>query len=336
MEIRVLGPVTASRDGVELDLGQPQARAVAAMLALRAGSIVAVDELVDGVYGSRVPQRARHVIRTYISRLRQILGGEVIVTLAGGEGYTIRVPADAVDASRCERLLTQARARVIAGSDAEAAGLFTEALAVLGVEPLLGVPGPAAESARRRLAGLRLTAVEDRAETWLRLGRHAEVAAELPGEAAAHPMNERLQRMLMIARYRCGRQDEAVATYLGLRTVLDDELGMTPSAETEAVYAGILSHDPALTAPEVTASALPHAGHASPSDMPAAELAALYGSTVAGRQVVVVLGNAAGHTAGGGALGPRRAHRRRKAQPTGAARSQHARLRRAERRWNAG
>lgn len=266
MEIRVLGPVTAFRDAVELDLGQPQARAVAAMLALRAGATVAVDELVDGVYGSRVPQRARQVIRIYISRLRKVLGGEVIVPLAGGEGYAIQVAPDAVDASRCERLLTQARARAVAGSDADAAGLFSKALAILEAEPLLGVPGPAAESARRRLAGLRLACVEDLAETWLRLGRHAEVVAEFADEAAAHPMNERLHRMLMVARYRSGRQDEAVGTYLALRTVLDDELGVAPSPETEAVYAGILSHDPALMAPAATWSGCrPRSRQVSPS-----------------------------------------------------------------------
>jgi non-specific serine/threonine protein kinase len=257
VEIRVLGPVTAFRDGVELDLGQPQARAVAAMLALRAGTDLAVDELIDGVYGSQVPRRARKVIQTYISRLRQILGRDVIMTLARGEGYRIQLAADAVDASRCERLLAQARTRMAAGSDADAAGLFTKALPVLAVEPLLGVPGPAAESARRRLAGLRLAAMEDLAETWLRMGRHAEASAELAREAVAHPMNERLHRLLMIARYRSGRQDEAVATYLALRNVLDGELGVAPSAETEAVYAGILGHDPALMAPAASASVCP-------------------------------------------------------------------------------
>jgi DNA-binding SARP family transcriptional activator len=72
----VLGPVRAWQDGSEIDLGSPQQRAVLAVLLLRAGAHVSAESLVDALWSEDPPRSAVGTIRTYIYRLRRLLGGE--------------------------------------------------------------------------------------------------------------------------------------------------------------------------------------------------------------------------------------------------------------------
>jgi DNA-binding SARP family transcriptional activator len=106
LEIRVLGRVDAIVDGQSLRLGGSKQRAVLAMLALRPNRAVAVDELIDGLWGDRPPQSAAKNVQYYVSQLRKELAsdgsGAQIVTR--GRAYELKLPEDAVDAARFERL----------------------------------------------------------------------------------------------------------------------------------------------------------------------------------------------------------------------------------------
>ena len=61
-----------------------------------------------------------------------------------------------------------------------------------------------------RLEELRLLSVEDRIDADLALGRHASLVGELDALVAGNPLRERLWGQLMLARYRSGRQAEAL------------------------------------------------------------------------------------------------------------------------------
>ena len=97
-----------------------------------------------------------------------------------------------------------------------------------------------------RLAELRLSARELRAELHLTLGHHREIIPDLAALAEEHPLRERVHELLMLALYRAGRQAEALREYEATRRALADELGLDPGPEIRRLERAILDQDPTL------------------------------------------------------------------------------------------
>ena len=68
----------------ELPVPPPMPRALLGMLALRPGSAVPVDEIIDGLWGDAPPESARNVVQVYVSSLRKTLGRDMIGSGPGG------------------------------------------------------------------------------------------------------------------------------------------------------------------------------------------------------------------------------------------------------------
>ncbi|MFJ9116064.1 AfsR/SARP family transcriptional regulator [Streptomyces sp. NPDC102394] len=243
----LLGPLRAWRQDAELALGPPQQRAVLALLLLRRGRTVGVGELVDALWGADPPAAAVSVLRTYVSRLRGLLepdrpaDGSPRLLLTLGDGYALRTDAVVSDLERFEDLVARAGARQAEGDDLAAVELLRTALDLWQGTPLAGVPGPGAETERRRLKEGRLTALETRLRIELDLGRHARVLPELTALHEAHPLREALCELLVHALYRGGRRAEALAVYDRTRRALVDGLGIEPGPSLRALRAGLLT-----------------------------------------------------------------------------------------------
>jgi DNA-binding SARP family transcriptional activator len=283
LRVGVLGPVTVWRDGREHAAGQPRQLAVLGVLATRANRVVSRGELIDAVWGDVPPASAEGGIYTYVSGLRRVLDPDrprrdpdqprrtpSRTLISGGGGYQLRLASGALDAEHFERCLGAARGLRAARDLAGAARTVDEALALWRGLPYAGVPGPFAETERRRLTDLRTSAVEERADLLLAQGQAAAAVPELAALAAAHPLRERATGLLMIALYRCGRQAEALTRFGETRRRLADELGVDPGSELTRIYQQLLAMDPALDGPRAVV-AVP----AQPSSLPgaAAELA---------------------------------------------------------------
>src|SRR5580704_7173145 len=210
--VRLLGPVRAWQGDRELELAGPQRQAVLALLALRANQAVSRSELIDGIWGEDPPPSAVNALHVHVAGLRRALEpnrasrapGRFL--LAAGPGYSLRLEPGQLDAQVLARHLDAARASRAAGALSAAARSFDAALRLWQAAPLSGIPGPWAEIERVRLREVRLTAIEERAEIMLMLGRAATTAAELTGLVREHPLREALRGQLMLALYRCGRQ----------------------------------------------------------------------------------------------------------------------------------
>ena len=107
-----------------------------------------------------------------------------------------------------------------------------------------------------RLDELRLTALEDRIEAEIELGRHDDVIADAASLGSQHPDRERLCRLLMLALHRAGRQQEALDAYEVTRRALDEQWGLEPSPETRALQTMILTQDPAIAHAEPVSHAV--------------------------------------------------------------------------------
>ena len=241
MRFRILGPLEVDDGENPLDLGRPKQRALLALLLIHAGAVVSADKLADDLWAGEPPDDPAAALQVQVSRLRKVLGSAAVASRK--PGYRLAVDAGDVDAGRFEALVAQARR----APPAKAVPLFDEALALWRGPALAEYAAePWALPEAVRLEELRLTAVEERAEAELALGRHADLVGRLRPVAAANPLRERLWGQLMVALYRCGRQAEALRAYGDLRRQLGEELGIDPSPALQRLEEAVLLQAPEL------------------------------------------------------------------------------------------
>jgi DNA-binding SARP family transcriptional activator len=244
MDVRLLGPLEVRHELGSIQLGTPRSRALLARLLLDANRTVAVDRLVDDLWGDDLPTSAVKMVHIHVSQLRKRLPGGTLTT--SPPGYLMRIEPEAIDVVRFDRLRAQGRAALASGSPAEAAARLRDALALWRGPALAEFDAPFAALEAARLEALRLGCIEDRIDADLALGLHSDVACELETLVARHPLRERLRGQLMLALYRSGRQADALARYRRLRLMLADELGIRPTPVLRDLERRMLVQDPAL------------------------------------------------------------------------------------------
>jgi DNA-binding SARP family transcriptional activator len=293
--LRILGPVELIGLGGPVRLGAAKERRLLAVLALHLGEAVSQDRLAEALWGEHAPRSAANTLQNYVLRLRRALqAAEGVQILTDPAGYRLQAPADVVDARLAERLIAEGREATAAGDPATAARLLREALALWRGRALAEFADqPFAQAEAARLEELREAAGEDLVDAELALGRHHEVVGELEAMVASHPLRERRWGQLLLARYRDGRQAEALDGFRALRNTLRDELGVDPSSELQDLHDRVLRQDPALAwLPPEPASA-PSAGPLHGRDDELRRLLAAYETAAAGAaNVVTVLGEA--------------------------------------------
>ena len=254
VDVRLLGPLEVSIAGDDVEVRRVKERVLLALLALRANQLVSVAHLEAGLWDDKGTPRPPSSVRVHVSRLRKTLGmhsdGAERLIITSGSGYVLRLPPQAVDVWRFEQLAATGRQELAAG-DADAAGrtlrgaLFQWRDRVLAD---LALP-PALQPELVRLEEERLAVLEERVDADLRCGRHHELVAELEQLTAESPLRERLWGQRMVALYRSGRQAEALRAYGDLRTLLRDELGISPGPALQDLERAVLDQDATLNAP---------------------------------------------------------------------------------------
>ncbi|HEY1175779.1 MAG TPA: BTAD domain-containing putative transcriptional regulator, partial [Phytomonospora sp.] len=257
MEFRVLGPLTVLSDEREHHLGGPRQRAVLAALLLRPNASVTAERLVPLVWDHPAPA-AESNLRTYLTRLRKVLHHPLEQTsrlVRDANGYRLTVHDGECDREVFEGLAERGDRAFREGDHATAADQYQRALALVRGEPFGGVAAESALSAAAvALTERHRTVLDRRMEAGLALGGHRELLGELRVLAARSPERESLIRLLMLALYRDGRRDEALAAYAAHRTRLDTELGVEPATELSALHDRVRAADPALDLPRHTVS----------------------------------------------------------------------------------
>jgi len=243
--VGLLGPVVLVSGGVLRPVGSRSLRTLLAVLGLRVGEAVHVDQLMDALWAGRPPVTGVSTLQRHMSSLRAEL--PIGVTLAAqAPGYWLGAGAsvEVTDVQTAERLIKQARS---AARPVDRAAALRRALDLWRGEPLADVePSEYVAGHAARLAVLRTRARADLARARLELGDSADVVPDLTDLTTAEPYDEDLHGLLMLALYRIGRQAEALAVSRRLRETLADHLGIDPGEAIQSLETRILRQDPHL------------------------------------------------------------------------------------------
>jgi DNA-binding SARP family transcriptional activator len=252
LEFRLLGGLSVSRGGEEVDLSTPKQRAVLAVLLLERDRVVSADRMIELLWGGE-SDKALASLQAYVSRLRTALEPDrkprdpAAVLLSRAPGYRLAVAREAVDLYRFEDDVAAGLEHLRRGEPEQAASVLAGALRGWS-GPLL--PELAAEpfvfAAAQRAAAAQLAAVEALGEARLELGDHAGAIALLEPEADRHPQRERLHELLALALYRGARQSDALRVVARCRRELAEQAGLDPGPNLRRLEADLLAQSPAL------------------------------------------------------------------------------------------
>jgi DNA-binding SARP family transcriptional activator len=239
MRFGILGPLRASTDDGELNVGGLIQQRILAALLLNPNRVVPFDRLIEIGWPDETPRTGRRLVQNRVAALRAVLTRAGAVIESHDSGYRLRVHPDELDRLLFDDLVERGRA---AGSPQ----LLREALGLWRGPALAGLTGPPLSRDAAELEEKRLVVLEECVELELAAGAHDRLVAELAALVDAHPSRERLVGQLMLALYRCGRQAEALDAYRSLADRLSGELGIDPGAELRRLHNSVLHKDPSL------------------------------------------------------------------------------------------
>lgn len=259
LRFRILGTLEVTDGDGAVPVAGRRRRALLALFLLRPNEVLSSQRIAEIVWPDQSLLHPANVVQATVSRLRGALskgGGsdaDCRLTTCPG-GYAFVLPEGRLDLTTLEELTRRARDANAAGAAGVAVELLREAVGLWRGTPLAEFAGdPFFEGEQARLQELFMTAIEERVEAELALGRHRLLIPELRALVAEHPMRERLWASLMLALVRAGRQLDALDAYTEMRTRVMGEFGLEPGEKVRALQRSILAQDRSLDAPALAA-----------------------------------------------------------------------------------
>jgi len=247
MRFSVLGPLLAEADdGAPLALARRSQRSTLAVLLLSTPQPPTRTQLIDALWGDKLPADAETALRVRMRDLRRGLAADDRL-ITHQSGYRIRVDHGELDSVRFRDLAANGRVALDTGDAKEAARLLAEACNLWRDPPLADVPDtPAMRLNADALLLQRRDVREWLIDAWLALGRHHEVLERVRAVIAADPLAEHPHVQLMLALYRCGQKSAALAAFTRLREVTTREFGQDPGPEAQTLLQQMLADSPDL------------------------------------------------------------------------------------------
>jgi DNA-binding SARP family transcriptional activator/pimeloyl-ACP methyl ester carboxylesterase len=202
------------------------------------------DELAELLWNGAPPSSWEKGLAVVISKLRGVLVkaglGEGVLTHAFG-CYQLHVPSDAwIDVEAAERGVEVAE-RALADNDAPRAQAAAADAAVIARRLFLpGAEGLWVETKRLDLVVTLRRALDYMSAAALARGDPTGAATAATEAVALEPYREQAYLQLIRAQAAGGNRAEALHTYARCRRLLAEELGVSPSPQTEAAYLELL------------------------------------------------------------------------------------------------
>lgn len=254
--VRLIGEVRVTHRGHVVYprvVGGARCVEVLAYLAVNRNREIPQDELAGLLWPKNRPQSWNSALRGVLSRVRDTMelaslpagsvrsrGGYVRLSLPGGLVTDIE--------------LVRRYCAAPGGDSSTAVADARRALAITAEPALVGTTGAWADKVRTELEQLRRRAFEIDASGSLTLGEPGRAIAAAEGLLALDPLRESAYRAVMSGYLALGERGLALQVAARCRRILQEELGVAPSADTEALYLRILrSDEPGPTAPRPAA-----------------------------------------------------------------------------------
>jgi DNA-binding SARP family transcriptional activator len=228
----------------ERDLPGRQGRVTLALLVAERDRPVTRDEIGEELWLDDPPLAWEKAVMAVMSKLRAALrraglDDDALVTSFGC--YQLRLPPDTwVDVEAAADAVHRAETALMA-DDPSAAYPWAYVAYHVGRRPFLaGEDGPWVRRARLRLREIHLRALDCTIECAAANGELAEAIQAAEDALSIEPFRETTYQRLMRVHADSGNRAEAPRTYQRCRNVLAEELGVPPSAQTEAVYTTIV------------------------------------------------------------------------------------------------
>jgi SARP family transcriptional regulator, regulator of embCAB operon len=205
---------------------------------------VSRDELAEELWLGTVPPSWERSLSALISKLRALLASagipDVALTASFGH-YQLLLPADVwIDLEAASEAIDRAESALRGDKPREAWGWAQVAYQISRRPFLMGEEGPWVTLKRSELRDVLVRAHECLSEPSI-WHTEPEYAVKHAKEAVAiEPFRETSYQLLMRAHAAVGNRAEALRVYERCRNLLSEELGVSPSPQTEAVYLEIL------------------------------------------------------------------------------------------------
>lgn len=243
------GGFTLHRGQTPLVLGHSKAIIeLCRYLIARAGEMVARDALLELLWPDATPACTTHRLHVTVSRLRQILDPPQACTSYiqhEDDHYSIAAHAVVTDCHLFEIHMRAGKEQLYGNQFHQAAHAFQLALALYKGEYLADhVYAEWTHLPRAHYAEQHLNALVFLCEHAARENRHAEVIDYARQILMLDNLQERAHRWLMRVSYWTGQRACAVRHYRQYASMLQQELGVAPSHQTEALHAAICADAP--------------------------------------------------------------------------------------------
>jgi DNA-binding SARP family transcriptional activator len=240
--IQLCGRLIVRLAGSRIEDGLPgaQGRLLFGYLTLNRARFVARDQLIEAIWGERLPSAPETALRALLSKLRSLLGAE---RLEGKQDLRLVLPPDAtVDVEQVGEAIHNADSAV-SQEQWQRAWVAAHIAVNAARRPFMaGLEASWIEEERRRLEEAHAAGLEALAAAGVGLGGPELDLAERAARQLIRiaPFRESGHRLLMEALAGEGNVAEALLVYERLRERLRDELGIAPSSSLQEAHAALL------------------------------------------------------------------------------------------------
>jgi DNA-binding SARP family transcriptional activator len=241
LEIRMLGPFQVRhREGSVVERTEwrtGKAADLLRLLALQGGDPVATQTLAAALWPGSDQRHGQASLRTAASQVRRVVGPQFLERSLAG----LRLLDAWVDVSAFRGMSTKAHELIGIGEFAAGYELAREADRLVRGEFTAHDDGADwAQNERRALSNRHQVLLCDASESAAALGLGHEAVDFASRAIALDPFSERASRLLMRGHADVGELSLALREYERCRTLLSEELGIDPSAQTRDVHLALL------------------------------------------------------------------------------------------------